>query len=78
MTQVVRVQFRNSPCVYDYFTDLTLKNGDYAVVATDPGFAVVRIIKTQVQSKKASKWIVQKVDTEKYQLDCFLRSLKNE
>lgn len=67
MTRVVRVQFRNSPSLYDYFTDVELHEGDYAVVPTRPGYAVVRVVEVRETSAKATAWVVQKVDTEGYE-----------
>ena len=67
MTQYVRVQFRNSPNIYDYLSDIELHEGDFAVVPASPGFAVVRVVKVVEHSERATAWVVQRVDVEGYQ-----------
>lgn len=66
MTQYVRVQFRNSPNIYDYLSDIELHEGDFAVVPAIPGFAVVQVVKVVEHSERATAWIVQRVDVDGY------------
>jgi microcystin degradation protein MlrC len=50
---------------YSYLTDLNLKEGDIVVVDTAYGLALAEVKEVNaVDFHKATKWIVQKVDTE--------------
>jgi len=74
---VVQVEFKEQrisaslPKLYSYFTDLELIPGDTCVVKVQQEFKLVTIVEVQGISSsalaKASKWIVQKIDSEAYE-----------
>ena len=66
MRKVVSVAFQNGPKTYDYFTDLSLKTGDYVVVPAGSLFSVAIVKKLKETSQRAEKWVVQKVDIKGY------------
>lgn len=66
MSEVVSVAFNNGPKLYDYFTDLPLKVGDLVVVPAGAFYSVVTVKKVKVTSRKAEKFVVQRVDLEAY------------
>lgn len=67
MEKVVSVRFAQTGYVsydkeYVFRTDLDLVNGDTVVCDTANGFAVAVVLGNYGDWKKATKWIVQKVD----------------
>ena len=65
MAKVVSVKFDGYAYkTYDFFTDLELKVGDVVVVDTQNGLQVAEVVDVDVDSSKATKWVVDKVDME--------------
>lgn len=60
---VVQIIFKgNAEKLYDYKTDLQLEKGEPVVVPTGSGFSVGTVYGVLADSKKATAWVVQKVD----------------
>lgn len=66
MRKVVRVAFKDSPKLYDYFTDLQLNVGDLVVVPAGSFYSVVTVKQIKDSSLRAEKFVVQKVDLKSY------------
>lgn len=67
---IVLVTFSGYEKEYAYFSDSELEVGDLVVVAPNNEFKVAEVTKTQglyqSQADRATKWIVQRVDTEAF------------
>jgi len=64
--------FASQKRAFTYKTLEDFKEGDYAVVATERGFTVVRVVSVHPEPKinpkiaDKYKWVVQRVDTSLY------------
>lgn len=60
---IVQISFKgNLVKVYDYLTDLDLQVGEPVVVPTGSGYSVGKVERILASSKKATAWVVQRVD----------------
>lgn len=57
----------NMEALYDFKTDIgDLEIGDPVVCHTARGYSVGKVVKLISESKKATDWIVQRVDVDRY------------
>ena len=67
--KTVSVKFINgyTSSVYDFRTNLNLKEGDIVVCDTSRGYQVAQVlVVNEVASRKATKWVVDIVDVDKH------------
>lgn len=68
MENIVLVEFPTSYKEYAFRNDIEgIKAGDKVVVDTANGFVVADVTGVDVASNKASKYVVQKIDTEAHE-----------
>lgn len=51
---------------YDFWTDIPLTHGDTVVVDAATGLGLAEVMDIKDHSRKANKWVVQKVDLDAY------------
>lgn len=76
MTKIVQVAFtqQNSHALYAYYTDFDLELEDLVVVdSPNSGYTIVTVKNIEESAEsvmKATKWIVDKIDTSGYNARC--------
>lgn len=65
--KIARVSLDSTLNMYDFFTDLELVAGDAVVCDTVRGLAIGEVIDVVNTSKKANKWVVQKIDMSQHE-----------
>ncbi|MCY7861080.1 hypothetical protein [Bacillus haynesii] len=66
--RVAVVKFDSGYKSYDFKNDIKeIELGDKAVVKTSLGFTVGNVVDFKLESRLASEWVIQRVDTESYE-----------